>query len=186
MYGLSQEVLDENKDYYSNFDFFCAAETWLVDESPELFLDGFHSIPYHRPDKHVNARRGSGGMYVFIRKSILKGVKILHNHKDLIAWFRFNKSFFGLKKDLYIATCYVAPPDSPHLAIDSFGIIQNDITKLPDGSKYLLLLDCNAHTNICNDFICDVPGDDCGLSDLTGNDCYISLPNSVKKGYLVI
>ena len=120
-------------------------------------------------------------MYVFIRKSILKGVKILHNHKDLIAWFRFNKSFFGLKKDLYIATCYVAPPDSPHLAIDSFGIIQNDITKLPDGSKYLLLLDCNAHTNICNDFICDVPGDDCGLSDLTGNDCYISLPNSVKK-----
>ena len=183
MYGLSQDDLDENKDYYSGFDFVCASETWLDVDSSELFLDGFHGIPYHRPDKHINARRGSGGMYVFIRKSVLKGIKILHNHKDLIAWFRLNKSFFGLKDDLYIATCYVAPPDSPHLAINSFGIIQDDISKLPDGSKYILLLDGNAHTNIYNDYISDVPGDDCGLSELIGpgNDNYISLPSSVKK-----
>ena len=182
VYGLSQADLDENIEHFSNLDFFAASETWLDENSPELSLAGFRGFPYHRPVKHINARRGSGGMYVFIRNSILNGVTILHNHKDLIAWFKFDKLFFGFKADLYVAACYIAPPDSPHFYPNSFSIIQDDISRLPSRSRYMLLLDGNAHTNVCEDFISDIPGNDCGLSDLVDTnfiDC--PLPKSVKK-----
>ena len=181
VYGLSQAELDENKEHYSSFDFFAASETWLDGNSPELSLDGFCGFPYHRPVKHINARRGSGGMYVFIRRSILKGVTMLHNHKDLIAWFKFDRHFFGFKSDLYVAASYIAPPESPHFDSNSFFIIQDDISRLPSGSRYLILLDGNAHTNVCDDFILDTPGSDSGLSDLTNCDSNCPLPSSLKE-----
>ena len=119
VYGLSQDDLDENLDYYSQFHFFASAETWL-DEEDELFFEGYRAIPYPRPDKNVKAWRGSGGMYVFIRHSILDGVEILHNRKDLVAWFRFKKEFFGWNSDIYVASCYIAPPNSPHLDVNAY------------------------------------------------------------------
>ena len=145
-------------------------------------LDGFHPIKYARPDINPRAIRPSGGMYIFIRNSILKGIEVLHNRKDLIAWFRFDKTFFGWNNDAYVASCYIAPPNSPHLDINAFGLIQDDIARLPYNSKQVLLLDGNAHTNICDDFISDIPGTDEGLNNLTGthfNAC--SIPDAIKQ-----
>ena len=171
-YGLTQNDLIENRDYYSKFDFFIAAETW-ADKNTKLEFDGYKPLNYARPDRHRNAIRGSGGMYIFIKNSIVKGIEVLHHRGDFTAWFKFKKDFFGWDSDLHLAASYVAPVNSPHLHINAFDTIVSDIAKISPDDKKLLLLDANAHTNSSDDFITQVSGNDNGLRELlyhgTGN-----------------
>ena len=165
--GLSQEFL--NDDICGNIlkknDIVLLCETW-ANSMDTFYLDGFYSCNYARVQKHKNARRCSGGLYLFIRNSIMQGIEILHNRDDLIAWIKLDKTFFGLDKDLFVANAYVVPSNSPHVNPDTFDMIQEDISNIPFDCNVLICADFNAHTNDSQDYIFSIPGNDHGFEDL--------------------
>ena len=148
VYGLSNDFLDHDicGKFLKTYDIILMCETW-TDAEDHFELDGFHSFNYSRPIKHKDAIRASGGLYIFIKNSIRKGIEIKHNREDIIAWIRLKKTFFGFEHDLYIANCYIVPEKSHLSHEDPFGLILDDITRLPDDCYILMAGDYNAHTN---------------------------------------
>ena len=67
-------------------------------------------------------------------------------------WFRLNKEFFGLKKDVYICACYIPPVNSTYFE-DDFSNLENEITSIPQNTNILILGDLNARTGEKTDFI---------------------------------
>ena len=84
--GLTQTKLSKDLigDYLSMFDLILLCETWAADDD-NYELQGYTFYNYPRPFKHNNARRCSGGLGIFIRNSIINGVKILKFTKDMVA-----------------------------------------------------------------------------------------------------
>ena len=149
--------------YLKQYDIVLLCETW-ADPRNDYVLEGYHALNYARTKKHKKAKRSSGGLIIFIKNAVLKGIEILHNNEDLIAWLKLDKSFFGLEKHLYLGNCYVVPENSPHLRPDSFSIIQDDIAKVPSSSDILICADFNAHTKAELDYNICHPGSDNGLN----------------------
>ena len=155
-YGLSQYKLSDDilGNFLSSFDIILLSETWATDD--DVFeLEGFTFHNYARQMKHCDARRISGGLGIFIRNAIAKGVQLLKHTRDIIAWLRLDKGYFGLDTDLYIANLYIVPIGSTHLTDDPFAIVNDDLTQLPDCCQILIWGDCNARTGIRADYNVD-------------------------------
>ena len=94
--GLTAEKLtyDILGCLFKDFDIILLSETWCYRDDT-YDLQGYTYINYARSEKHPDAKRMSGGLGLFIRNSILPGIKIGHNYKDVIAWITLKKEFFG-------------------------------------------------------------------------------------------
>ena len=66
-------------------------ETWSLGNIAEDILDGFVYKDVHRPYKHIKARRGAGGIGIFIKNTLTDGIELYRNNKDIIAWIKFSK-----------------------------------------------------------------------------------------------
>ena len=71
-------------------------------------------------------------------------------HKHFL-WIKINKEA-GLLKDLYIATCYFPPKDSPSFDRGEdqdfiFSELATQVSKFQDKGYVILVGDFNAHTN---------------------------------------
>lgn len=168
MNGLTQEKLSKDLigGYLSDFDIVLLCETWTA--ADDIYeLQGYTFYNYPRPFKHHNARRCSGGLGIFIRDNITKGIKIIKFTKDMIAWIRLEKQFFDLEYDIYIAIVYFMPEGSTNLTDDPFTILLEDITELPDPCQILACGDYNARTNVLADYDADdMYGSSGGLDDV--------------------
>ena len=51
-------------------------------------------------------KRNSGGIDVYIRKTIIGGTSVVTTRNKNILWIKLDKSFFELGKDLYLGTVY--------------------------------------------------------------------------------
>ena len=58
-----------------NADIIYINETFLTDQST-IFIDGYTWYGHNRPTKHVNARRGSGGVGPFVRNELFNHFKV--------------------------------------------------------------------------------------------------------------
>ena len=69
--GLNQEYLHDDIEgsVLKQQDIIMFAESHC-DPKDELSLDGFLPLNYARRYRHVNAKKGSGGLFIFIRESI--------------------------------------------------------------------------------------------------------------------
>lgn len=90
--GLS---LDKINDPYfirtiQKFHIFGFVETWSNNLDNEINIPGFSLIDINTRKKHKKARRNSGGICVFSKNSIAKGIKKLpKNHPDLL-WIKLD------------------------------------------------------------------------------------------------
>ena len=65
-------------------------ETWSKVDS-NIDLKGYVSYNYYRKFQHRKARRASGGVAVYIKETIAKGVQIVRNHHDTLIWLKLDK-----------------------------------------------------------------------------------------------
>ena len=76
-------------------------------ESDNFTMNGYQYHNISRKETHRYAKRNSGGVGLYIRNNIAKGVevsKIVNN--DFMMWIMLRKDFFNLCHDVYIVYLY--------------------------------------------------------------------------------
>lgn len=89
----------------------CLQETWTSKRS-NIALDGYHSIHSFRRFQNKPAKRASGGIIIYIKNNIQKGVKLIKNEVDCIIWLKLEKYFFHINEDIYLCISYIPPENS--------------------------------------------------------------------------
>lgn len=131
------EGLTEAKQSCSDFTNFisqydiCFSETWTKKNS-KINLNGY-SDPIHsyRHFQNRRAKRASGGIIIYIKDSVRKGIKLIKNDIDCLLWLKVDKNYFHIDEDIYIAVTYIAPENSPiHnlYEVEIFKTIEDDIS----------------------------------------------------------
>lgn len=74
-----------------------------------------YSKPIHsfRRFRNRRAKRASGGLIIYIKDELRKGIKLVKNDIDSIVWIKLEKQFFCTKNDRYIVAAYIPPENSP-------------------------------------------------------------------------
>ena len=109
----------------NSHDIFVILESWLGADDSCPHMDGFLNFRSERKKK-CKARRNSGGIIVYIRKNIAKGVTKIENSSTEAIWMKLDKLYFGLYKDLYLCAQYIAPRNSPQYIISDDGHDRHD------------------------------------------------------------
>lgn len=143
------------QNFLFKYDIFSLVETHCG-PNDTLSLPGYKIFQNIRP-KNPKAPHSFGGIAIGIKNDISKGIKIIPATNSEILWIKLCKTFFKLRRDLYISTVYISPASSPFSARrdDIFELLENDL------SNYLKLGDChlcgdfNARTNTDEDYCLD-------------------------------
>ena len=158
MEGLTAFKCSDSK--FSSFlnchDIICLTETWTNKDST-LDLKGY-SKPIHsyRRLQHRRAKRSSGGIVIYIKDNIRKGVTLVKNDIDCIVWLKLDKMFFNIESDVYLCVVYIAPENSPVHSLytyDIFQTIELDINFYQTKGKVFLTGDTNSRTGNKADYI---------------------------------
>ncbi|MCG8046148.1 MAG: reverse transcriptase domain-containing protein [Candidatus Thiodiazotropha endolucinida] len=135
-------------------DIVCLLETHCnLEES--LILPDYKAVHLFRPKAKIT-RKVSGGMSVFVRKKLIKGIKFLNHENNDYIWLQLQKDFFGLTEDIYICFLYFSPEYSTYtqsLDYDLVDILEKEITKYQKYGKILIGGDFNARVGMDRDYI---------------------------------
>ena len=71
------------------FDIFVIVETWLNDDA-NIDVDGYNYLRCDRK-KNKRAKRGPGGVCVYIKKNHLKGIQKISSKNDDCMWIKLSK-----------------------------------------------------------------------------------------------
>jgi len=103
-------------------------------------------------------------LVIYIRDTIIKGVKIIKNDYDTIAWLKLENIFFNLNTDVFLAGVYLWRDGSPTyqfelfqtVNVNLFDILQNDVCNYQQLGKVFLMSDFNVRVGQKKDYItCD-------------------------------
>ena len=126
-------------------------ETWTTRHS-DIELDGYsHPIHSFRRFQNKRAKRASGGVIIYIKDNIRKGVKLIKNEVDCLIWLKFDKCFFQISEDIYLCVAYIPPENSVfHNMFDGdiFRLLEDDISLYQNRGKIFLTGDLNGRTSI--------------------------------------
>ena len=86
-----------------------------ADSNSNLQIHDFRH--YFKQRENSKGKRNSGGIAVYIRKTIIEGTSFATARNKNILWIKLDKSFFELDKDLYLGIVYISPNTS-HQVID--------------------------------------------------------------------
>ena len=148
--GLTQKFRSTDiQNLINTHDIFCFLESWLGPNDSCPSINDYTSFRSERKTKHKNARRNSGGILIYCKKSIRGGViKLKNSHSD-IQWLKLDKSFFGLNNDIYLCICYIKPEASGNAAdVDMFDILNQDVGKYSTEGRIIILGDLNSRVGL--------------------------------------
>ena len=183
VYGLDDNKLSLHRSFLTAADVVLCLETWADKDSDFELSSEFETISLPREEKHKKAIRGSGGICLFIRKSLFNRVIFVHKkYKDFLIWLRFDHQKLGILKDIYMACVYVAPERSTHNKEDVFFTLQDQIANLPAKSYYLTSGDLNGRTACIPDYI---PSEIISGSDCTGEELLLYTESYEKLSTLM-
>ncbi|VDH97552.1 Hypothetical predicted protein [Mytilus galloprovincialis] len=137
-----------------NSDIICLMET-LSGPEDNLEIPDFKAIHLVRP-KSKKSRKRFGGISVYVKSCLKRGIKFLKHQTNDYIWLQLCRSFFGLKKDIFICYMYNPPSDSSYtksLDLDYFDILEKEISLFSEQGQNILGGDLNARTGIGFDFI---------------------------------
>ncbi|CAG2189584.1 unnamed protein product [Mytilus edulis] len=106
--------------------------------------------------KHKKARRNSGGIAIYAKLSLIKGLTKLPNEHSDIQWVKLNHKFFNLPKDIYLAFIYFSPENSSGQPKDIEEMYSKLLCNIENYSQYgevLIQGDFNAYTSTTPDFV---------------------------------
>ncbi|KAK3101032.1 hypothetical protein FSP39_000386 [Pinctada imbricata] len=177
--GLTSDKINSQSfiDSISKFNIISLVETWANDTEHNNDIPGFKLVEIRNRTKHCKARRNSGGIKVFAKSNISKGIKKMRKTHTDIVWLMLDHTFFNTNKDIYLAIVYVSPENVKSKAqnIDMiYTQLLADICEFSRLGHIILQGDFNAYTNTHPDFVVD---DNSNPPCLNENVCYI---NDVK------
>ena len=97
-------------------------------------------------------KRNSGGIDVYIRKTIIGGTSFVTTRNKNILWIKLDKSFFELGKDLYLGTLYISPNTSQVIEQELLHDIESEIVNFTLKGDVILQGDFNARTGSMQEF----------------------------------
>ena len=101
----------------TNCDIFAVCETFLRDDTDISFSD-YKWYGHNRNKLHSNARRGSGGVGCFVKRSFLNRCDIYIVNKDIedILWVKLRN--LSSNESVHLCICYL-PPESSSRQVDA-------------------------------------------------------------------
>ena len=100
-----------------------------------------------------------GGLAVFVKESIRKGIKFEPITNSEYIWFKLDKFFFNMEKDIYVCVLYISNSSFAENNVDIFECVETDAAKFSrDGSNLLFCGDINGYTGCIPDY-CIEDGD---------------------------
>ena len=130
-------------NFLSKSDIFGIVETH-TDQTNDIYFNDYFVFRKDRP-KHKKAWRSSGGIAVFVRKSIKQSCKFDPMSDSDIIWVRILKDFTNLGYDLFLAFVYIPPSNSSYGKINTREIIEKV-------EKQVEYFSCKGKVIICGDF----------------------------------
>ena len=119
-------------------------ETWLVSDK-KLGLSNFRDFHQVRL-KLAKRGRNSGGVSIFIKKEIKKGVKFVQKSEGFI-WVKLEKKFFNTPEDIFLCAAYIPPQYSVSKAtikVNFFETLKENIRKFQCMGNVILAGDFNS------------------------------------------
>ena len=173
--GLGQKHRDNLFLDHIKCDIHILLETWKG-ESPDIKIPNYGSFSKCRTRKK-KARRNSGGIIVYFKNHLKKGIEYLVNSTESKnrMWIKLDKTFFSIDKDLYICGIYIPPLNSPHY-VNEYETLESEINLLSSKGHILLMGDLNSRTSANPDFI---------LYDGNNENICNLLPENYKSDYFM-
>ena len=129
-------------------------------DSDNPTLPGFAKPHQNIRPKSPNANKHYGGLAVFVKESIRRGVKFLPFTNTEYMWLKLDKSFFNFANDLYIVVVYNSNSSFAETNINVLEAVETDAAKFSsDGSNLLLCADINGYTACVPDYCIDDQSD---------------------------
>ena len=137
----------------ADFDFFALVETWHKENNSHDFsVNGYNLQCFYRESLSRRAKRGSGGIAVYIKEQLTGGIeKIKDTNLTIVedrVWFRMCKEFLGLENDLYLGIWYIPPIGSCRYTQHQ-GMWENlewEVSYFQEKGDVILMGDLNART----------------------------------------
>ena len=110
--GLAgKRISKEFVELCSNFDLFCFGETWA--KSNDEFYNSFEGFHAFSSNRHKRSKRGGahGGTKVYVKESLLQGVKRISCNLEDVVFLLLDKKFLGFAKDVMFGSVFI-PPES--------------------------------------------------------------------------
>jgi exonuclease III len=151
------------------YDIIALAETHAV-ACGTLFLKGFKAFEVTRR-KHKRAKKGSGGIAIFVKDAIRPYVALHHGSSPDSAWVQLKHQFFNTSEDIFIGAAYISPQHSSYTVAQetpAWDFIRNDVEKFGRRGKVIVIGDLNTRSGDCADFI------------LHDDDQYMQVPDSYE------
>ena len=137
--------VDEFGEILRKHDILCVQETWLYD-AKEITTQNYLHYSSDRTKKR-KARRGSGGVMVFYKYNLRKGVTKINSKNPDCIWVKLDSHFFGLEQDIYLCNAYIVPRNSPYFKQgdnDVLAILKEEITHNNTRGHVLVMGDLNS------------------------------------------
>lgn len=141
-------------DQINNYDIIGLSEIHCGEED-QLQIEGYITEKTIRP-KHPKARKHSGGIAIFMKEEVAKGIKRIKCSTGNYIWLQLNKTFFNLDKHIYLCMAYISPDNSTYSRKDdedSLSPLEKDIAKFQKDGNIMILGDLNARTGNKSDHI---------------------------------
>ena len=175
MHGSLNDKVKNSEFVSSVFksDIVLLSETWSNEHS-DLDVKGYSKISKMRKLKK-RAKRSSGGLEVYIKENLLKGITVLKWEFEDGLSFKFDCDFFGWEKPLFLFFTYFKPQNSTRSDLDNdddcFNILLNQISKVVDNGTVLVTADLNSRVSNIQECILDVK-DDVNVAEISNLPLY--------------
>ena len=151
--GLNSKLKDETFiDSIKKFDFITLVETWLP-ANPSINIEVYYCYNRSRT-KSKQARRYSGGIRVWVKKTLRKGVSFFSSKSNELVWWKLDKMFFNMEEDIYVCSVYIPSSNSKYfgkIEKDPYDELQAQILHYSRLSKIILMGDFNARKGSLSD-----------------------------------
>ncbi len=122
----------------TNVDMLILTETWCrSDVSTQCPASYSEIIVSSWKLNSIHRGRDSGGLVVWIKNDLAPFTSPVQQAKNHI-WFKLDKSFGILYKDLFICGLYIPPSDSPYYHDEVFDTLQEEINRYQTLGKIIL------------------------------------------------
>ena len=156
--GISDKLTHNDLcNFLFNHDIIILTETHTDSASENLLniIPGYIYKDFPRQYKHPNAPYNSGGIGIFVKSSIINGIKFECKNESLV-WLKLCSSFFHWNKDKYIGCVYFSPNESTYIhttneRTDYFNILSEEISARSERNDIFICGDFNARTGQLDD-----------------------------------
>jgi len=156
----------EHKDFVNILetnDVICITESWLSEiESKSLSrdLENNFTVFYSCRRKNKRAKRDSGGIIIFIKRTLSEHFTVIQQQDEDIVWLKINKNISNYTSDIYMCCTYISPRSSCRYVgedTSKLEILHNDVIKYKCIGHVIILGDLNCRTGTVSD-LADPPG----------------------------